>query len=186
MASNIISATIDAEYPVAGQDNDTQGFRDNFATIKDSLSAAKLEIEDLQENSAVLNGANDFNGNNVNDVNLVSATEEFINNGTATSDKNISFITGHYQVFTANDDISFNFTDWPDSGRLAKIRVELIANDTSIRTLTFTSDGGGTMLTDGDFPAPFTVQNNTDHYVIDAWTYNSGSTVFLKFVGVFS
>ena len=38
MSSNIVSETIDAEFPVAGQDNDTQGFRDNFSTIKDSLS----------------------------------------------------------------------------------------------------------------------------------------------------
>jgi len=30
MASQIIPETIDAQYPVAGQDNDTQGFRDNF------------------------------------------------------------------------------------------------------------------------------------------------------------
>ena len=48
MASNIISGTIDGEYPVAGIDNDTQGFRDNFSIIKDSLAAAKAEVEDLQ------------------------------------------------------------------------------------------------------------------------------------------
>ena len=34
MASNIISSTIDDTYPVAGIDNDTQGFRDNFNIIK--------------------------------------------------------------------------------------------------------------------------------------------------------
>ena len=34
MASNINSDAIDKDYPVAGQDNDSQGFRDNFNTIK--------------------------------------------------------------------------------------------------------------------------------------------------------
>ena len=38
MASNIISSTIDESYPVAGQDNDTQGFRDNFNIIKTAAS----------------------------------------------------------------------------------------------------------------------------------------------------
>ena len=44
MASNIISDTIDATYPVAGVDNDTQGFRDNFSIIKTGLSTAGSEI----------------------------------------------------------------------------------------------------------------------------------------------
>ena len=43
MASNIQSSTIDAAYPVAGVDNDTQGFRDNFSTIKDNFTAAKAD-----------------------------------------------------------------------------------------------------------------------------------------------
>ena len=48
MASNINSDAIDALYPVAGQDNDSQGFRDNFSTIKNSLATAKTEITTLQ------------------------------------------------------------------------------------------------------------------------------------------
>ena len=34
MASSIVTTGIDATYPVAGQDNDSQGFRDNFSQIK--------------------------------------------------------------------------------------------------------------------------------------------------------
>ena len=34
MASNINTNTIDENYPVAGIDNDSQGFRDNFTSIK--------------------------------------------------------------------------------------------------------------------------------------------------------
>ena len=30
MASTINTANIDETYPIAGQDNDSQGFRDNF------------------------------------------------------------------------------------------------------------------------------------------------------------
>ena len=48
MSSNINTNTIDTKYPIAGQDNDTQGFRDNFASIKNNLTSAKTEITDLQ------------------------------------------------------------------------------------------------------------------------------------------
>ena len=62
MASNIISGTIDGTYPVAGVDNDTQGFRDNFTIIKTGLAEANSEIGALQDNTAKLNVSNDFNG----------------------------------------------------------------------------------------------------------------------------
>ena len=48
MASNINSNNIDGTYPIAGQDNDSQGFRDNFTNIKTNFTNAKAEIEDLQ------------------------------------------------------------------------------------------------------------------------------------------
>ena len=48
MASNINPNNIDTTYPVAGQDNDSQGFRDNFTNIKTNFSYAEEEIDDLQ------------------------------------------------------------------------------------------------------------------------------------------
>jgi len=48
MASNINPANIDVTYPIAGQDNDTQGFRDNFTNIKNNFTVARGEISDLQ------------------------------------------------------------------------------------------------------------------------------------------
>ena len=47
MASNINSNNIDGTYPIAGQDNDSQGFRTNFTNIKNNLAYAKSEIDDL-------------------------------------------------------------------------------------------------------------------------------------------
>ena len=40
MASSIDTTTIDANYPVAGIDNDSQGFRDNFNSIKTNITTA--------------------------------------------------------------------------------------------------------------------------------------------------
>ena len=45
MPSNINTTNLDETYPVAGQDNNSQGFRDNFSTIKTNFTTAKTEIE---------------------------------------------------------------------------------------------------------------------------------------------
>ena len=60
MASTIISGTIDAAYPVAGVDNDTQGFRDNFTVIKTGLATAASEVYYIAKQTAKLNASNDF------------------------------------------------------------------------------------------------------------------------------
>lgn len=54
--STINTSSIDVNYPIPGQNNSTQGFRDNFATIKNNLNIAATEITDLQ-NKAVLKAA---------------------------------------------------------------------------------------------------------------------------------
>ena len=48
MASNITAGNIDGAYPIAGQDNDSQGFRDNFTNIKTNFEYADTEITALQ------------------------------------------------------------------------------------------------------------------------------------------
>jgi len=48
MASNINPTNIDTTYPIAGQDNDTQGFRTNFTVIYDNFITAGREITSLQ------------------------------------------------------------------------------------------------------------------------------------------
>ena len=85
MASNIDSTSIDATFPVAGQDNDSQGFRNNFNTVKNNFTAAKSEIEALQTNTAKLNASNDFLGNDVSGANLIANTEKIYAGGTITS-----------------------------------------------------------------------------------------------------
>jgi len=48
MSSNINYTSIDETYPIAGTNNNTQGFRDNFTAIKNGLAEASAEISTLQ------------------------------------------------------------------------------------------------------------------------------------------
>lgn len=190
MASNIVSTTIDAEYPIAGVDNDTQGFRDNFSIIKTNFAAAKTEIEDLQNNVARVDTDNNFAGNDLVDANLSMVTEDFYSpSGAVEADATISFERGHYQVYTitapadSTSTITLNFEDWPISGRLAKIRLELVKNDSDLQTVILTSTGS-VIKKNSTFPDPLQVDDNAK--IIDVWTYNGGNTVYMEYRGAFS
>ena len=54
MTSQINPNNINGAYPVAGQDNNSQGFRDNFTNTSTNFQFAAQEITALQ-NSAILN-----------------------------------------------------------------------------------------------------------------------------------
>ena len=59
MASTITNliTTISIDYPVAGQDNDSQGFRDNFNRIRQSLLNIQGEVEGIQSTISELGGS---------------------------------------------------------------------------------------------------------------------------------
>ena len=194
MASNIISETIDGAYPVAGVDNDTQGFRDNFTIIKTGLATAAGEITVLQNTTAKLNESNDFNGTDIADANFSLNTEKYHNIGTVVSGQNISFLNGHHQSLTVNlgedvDNITFSLSDWPERDHLAKMTVQMFGNDTA-KTVTFIVEGGGQIKYNSTYPrdagvAKVTVDSSTDPIVIDFWTYNQGTTVYAEYRGRF-
>jgi hypothetical protein len=66
--------TFNAEFPVAGVDNDSQGFRNNFQAIKSALAAAAGEITNLQTFSANIASDNDFAGNSIKNANLIAVS----------------------------------------------------------------------------------------------------------------
>lgn len=77
--SNINTNSIDATYPVPGVNNSSQGFRDNFASIKNNLDTAGTELTDLQ-NKVVLKSAlsgTSLDNNMGNSVISYAATRNF-------------------------------------------------------------------------------------------------------------
>jgi hypothetical protein len=144
MTSAIISASIDADYPVAGQDNDSQGFRDNFSIIKDGLATAAAEVTVLQSSTAKLNADNDFGGNVIDNAqtNRLYGT---VYSTTSTPTTNVSLEQGEYQKIELTGNHALTFTDWPETDRYAKIKLELKSDGIAERTITFATEAGGTV-----------------------------------------
>lgn len=81
MASNINPFNIDGTFPVAGQDNNSQGFRDNFTNIRNNFSFAKTEIENLQQNAVLKSGGtgvNNMDGSSIENVVLANYRDRLI------------------------------------------------------------------------------------------------------------
>jgi len=185
MTSQINYSSIDETYPIAGQDNNSQGFRDNFTYIKDGLAVAKSEITDLQSNTAKLNESNDFNG-----ILLANAvTSRFFgsvyNLGNISTNQNISLNQGEYQIanLTTSASFSFTFRDWPDSDQYARIRLQLTGDTSQVYTVTFSTQGGGVIKYVNGFPSPYQLSIAGETKIVEAWTYNGGSLVFMSYLG---
>jgi hypothetical protein len=151
MASNINSSNINGAYPIAGQDNDSQGFRDNFTNIKNNLKAAAEEITALQSSvvfkkplQGTITVANDFAGTVMTGAVTAGFTEtkyEFNNSpqsGTVTLDFNL----GDNQWFQTGGPVTLKFTNWPSPTVYSKMRLMIdIAHVSGITdTVTFPAE----------------------------------------------
>jgi len=136
MASNIVPGNIDGTYPKAGQDNSSQGFRDNFTEIKNNFTNAKTEIEDLQTNKANLNAASDFTNNEVTRAKFKDTTETVFPHGSVSSGSVVlNHANGHYQTLTITADTTFSFLNFP-TGALGRIILDITVAPSSTGILT--------------------------------------------------
>jgi|TARA_B110000908_G_scaffold40440_1_gene49121 hypothetical protein len=182
--SNITTAGFDEAFPVAGQDNDSQGFRTNFNVTKVALELANTEIGALELNTAKLNADNDFNGSLIQEAEFKATTETVYASGNVTTSQNVSFANGHYQTIQVGADVTLTLADWPVSSKMGKMRMQ-ITGDGTPRTITWAASGGGAFKTAAAWPVTFTVTSQTNPVFVDFWTINSGITVFAEYLGAF-
>ena len=193
MTSLINFAAINENFPVAGQDNDTQVFRDNFDTIKTNFSAAKTEITDLQDNAARTDGDNDFLYNIVGSVTLQDAYLRKKDYGAAivAGTQDISFKQAMYHVVKFGANTSLSFSEFPTGavdvtglGQIGKATLELYGDGTT-RTITFTTSGGTVIKKSPGFPGSVTVTSATDPVIIEVWQH-SATVIWLNYLGLYS
>lgn len=205
MASNIVHTTIDAAYPVAGVDNDTQGFRDNFSIIKNNFAAAYTEITDLQTNGARLDSENTFNGTSLVAANMQATTEQHYYPGVYTAGSNINFQTAQsttirINVAQANTDgtttMTFTLSDFPATSypienytmKHTVYLKGLVAEDVDPVAIVFDAEGGITVKKSPGYPTSLTVDGVDDPHVIEftLLNINNARTVYAEYKGLFS
>ena len=153
---------INIHYPVAGQDNNSQGFRDNFGQIQNAFNQTDTALTDLTDNSVrkgalttndlagavIENGAyNKFNG-------IVSMHDV----PTGTTPLDISINDGPLQEVTLHAGQNFIvFNNWPVATLLSStIRLHLINTSDSACTVE-------PMATDNNFTVIYEDTKSEEH-----------------------
>lgn len=184
MTSAINYTSIDENYPIPGQDNNSQGFRDNFNVIKVGLGQAKTEITALQTNAVTKGVTNDLNLGIISNGSYNNFYGRvYANSNTITQDANISVIDGSLQKFVMGADLQFTFTDWPSDPLIGSIRVHFVSSGSATFNVTLQTESGGTIRKQGTFPNPLAANLNGKHQVIEAWSFDNGATVFVRYLG---
>ena len=142
MASNINPNNIDTTYPIAGQDNDSQGFRDNFTNIKTNFEYAETEIDDLQAKGifkSALTGTtldNDMAGAVIKNAKLQATRDTRVALGAITGSAAIDYSAGNWYTVTTSGSITLAFSNIPSAGNQAYINVTVtVANTAHTMTL---------------------------------------------------
>ena len=136
MASSINPNNIDGSYPVAGQDNNSQGFRDNFTNIKVNFQYAEDELNDLDSKvllKSALTGTtldNNMNNSTIYAVNLNDISTTRVAVTTTAGAVSINYASGQYQTISTTGSITLGFTNFPAAGFYGSIRLAIIVNNT--------------------------------------------------------
>lgn len=136
--SDINTNGIDVNYPIPGQNNSSQGFRDNFASIKTNLDSAGNEISDLQNKVVVKSALNNTTVDNNMGNTLISnaATRSFrattYNLGNALSGTVLVDVSlGDVQYGTIAGNVTFQFGGWAPYGTQSNVQLQLAVSNSS-------------------------------------------------------
>lgn len=195
MASLVNPFNINGNYPIAGQDNDSQGFRDNFTNIKNNFIFIKQEVEDMQSKvilKSALSGSsldNNFLGSQVKNIqtkNLSETVYDWGEVGAATATEiQLDLALGNVHKLNATGAIKINavIKNWPAA--LQYTRLMLYIN---ISSVTNTLELPSTLTTDlSGVPGLRTVASSklitfTDagDYIFEFSSVDSGTTIFVR------
>lgn len=194
MTSAINYSAIIETFPVAGKDNDSQGFRDNFAATRLGLSVAKSEIDALQSRAVLkadlatgtLPVVNDMLGSTISNGLYKQFNGVFYNAGTLNGTQNVNLNNGPVQRITISGNAILNFINWPASGQHASIRLMIIGNQQGSFTVNFTTENSGIIWKAITFSTPITVTSNNNYQMIEAFTWDDGTNVFINKLAEYS
>jgi hypothetical protein len=181
MTSQINPNNIDGTYPVAGQDNDSQGFRDNFTNTKTNFEYAGNEITELQS-KAVLKSAltgttldNNMNNSVISNVQLLSASAPKAALGSVTS-ATLNFAASPYYTLTTSGSVTVAFSNFPASGQVATMRLQITVNNTAYTLILPSAVSVGTSNLQG-FSSNVITFAKTGVYEYEFETSDGGTTI---------
>ena len=130
--SSINTNSLDVNYPIPGQNNSTQGFRNNFVNIKQNLDIAGNEISDLQ-NKVVVKSAlanttlnNDMANTLISNASTLQFRATTYNLGNAlVGNVAVNCSLGDVQYGNLSGNITLNFSSWAPTNTEGHVSLHL-------------------------------------------------------------
>jgi hypothetical protein len=182
MTSAINPNNINGAYPVAGQDNNSQGFRDNFTNTKTNFEYAASEITDLQ-NKAILKSAlsgstldNDMGGSLLSNAQLQDMSATVVALGSVTGTQVIDYAAGPYYTLSTTGSVTLSFSNFPTAGTLGSCRVRITISSTA-HTVTLPAAATIGIANIQGYASNIITFNQTGTYEFEFETVDAGATI---------
>jgi len=185
MSSSINPNNIDGTFPVAGQDNDSQTFRDNFTNTKNNFTEAKTEIEDLQSKvilkSALSGGTlnNDGGAALLKNFEMRDFSETRVAKGSTSGTVTFNYSEGGYQTVTSSASLTFAFSNFPASGKLGRVSVEVTISNVAHTVTLPAAVTVGTAHVQG-YASNVITFDTVGTYVLEFTTHDSGTIIAIQ------
>lgn len=195
--STINTNGLDVNYPVPGQNNSTQGFRNNFTNIKQNLNIAANEISDLQ-NKVVLKSAlanstlnNDMANTLIANASTLQFRSTMYNLGNAlVNNVLVNCSLGDVQYGNLAGNIVLDFASWAPTNTLSTVELQIGRPNTDANfTITFPTEAlidnnsGWTLLensgTNGTL-ATLTFPHDVTQLNLTVTSTDCGNTLFVQ------
>jgi uncharacterized repeat protein (TIGR02059 family) len=198
MTDSAIKTTINDQFPVQGVTNDSQVFRDNFATIKTSLASAKTEIEQFLNHGVRDDAAVSSLNGNILSTCVMKATAEYRHaiTGLQVNNFNLDYNNGLYQNVKVGANLTINLVNFPtdttDNFKVGKVRLHISADSTD-RKVEFTATNAA-LKYDSNYPfvdtSKITIKGSVTETatIVDIWQVNNGTltpSIYIKHIGSF-
>lgn len=186
MASNINANNIDGTYPIAGQDNDSQGFRTNFTSIKNNFTFAKNEIDDLQAKvvlKSALSGTtleNNMAGSLFYGAEIRDLRETRSDLGTGSGTITLSHANAHYFTLTTSGNVTLSLTGFPSAGKLGRMRFEITVTSIAHKLTLPASVNLGTLGISGIDSNNAITFNETGTFIFEFTTEDGGTNIHIN------
>jgi len=191
--SSINTNAIDVNYPIPGTNNSSQGFRNNFASIKTNLDIAGDEISDLQ-NKVVLKAAlanttlnNDMANTLISNALTRSFRSTMYNLGNALSGTVlINASLGDVQYGNISGNVTLQFGSWASTGTQQTIQLQLGFSNTSAfinfpTNVVYNNNNFGlTLIENYNGSGAISLPSNVGQLAFELATTDCGDTIYIS------
>jgi len=192
--STINTNGINVDYPVPGENNSTQGFRDNFTSIKTNLNTASTEITELQDKAVLKQGLtgvtidNNMANTLISNASVRGFRSTIYNLGNAISGTVVVDATlGDVQTGTLTGNTTLQLAGWAPSGTKSSLILDLIvptANANAVLTFPGSVNASGNIIENNVITAggnlTLTAPYGVTNLQYELTTTNCGNTITIE------